>query len=227
VQLADVKSNKFISELIAFIGFLLIAVILGFTIGKGMLLTASIYIVLPFIIGYLYMVFNDPKIGLISVLHFSFLANGIGRYVPIDIPWGLIIDALLVLTVIATIFKNSKEDAKKINNPIFFIMLVWFIYTLVQLVNPEARSKEAWFFAVRGVSLYLIQIIPLILILMNKKEDMDQVIKIWFIWSLVSALYGFKMDILGVTGGERKWLDDGGKITHEIHGQIKNFFLLF
>jgi hypothetical protein len=223
VQLTDVKSNKLFKELIAFIGFLLIALILGFTIGKGKMLTASIYIVLPFIIGYLYMVFNDPKIGLISVLHFSFLANGIGRYVPIDIPWGLIIDALLVLTVIATIFKNSKEDAKKINNPIFFIMLVWFFYTLVQLVNPEARSKEAWFFAVRGVSLYLIQIIPLILILMNKKEDMDQVIKIWFIWSLVSALYGFKMDIIGVTGGERKWLDDGGKITHEIHGRLRIF----
>jgi len=221
--LADVKSNKFLGELIAFLGFLLIALILGFTIGKGKIVAAGAYIAIPFVLGFLILVFKDPKIGLISILHFSFLANGLGRYVPGDVPWGLVIDALLILTIVATIFKVTKEDAKKINNPIFFIMLVWFLYTLIQVVNPEARSKEAWFYAVRGVSLYLIQIIPLILILMNKKEDMDQVIKIWLIWSVISALYGFKMDLFGVTTGERKWLDDGGKITHEIQGRLRIF----
>lgn len=221
--MADVKSNKFLGELIAFLGFLLIALILGFTIGKGKIVAAGAYIAIPFVLGFLILVFKDPKIGLISILHFSFLANGLGRYVPGDVPWGLVIDALLILTIVATIFKVTKEDAKKINNPIFFIMLVWFLYTLIQVVNPEARSKEAWFYAVRGVSLYLIQIIPLILILMNKKEDMDQVIKIWLIWSVISALYGFKMDLFGVTTGERKWLDDGGKITHEIQGRLRIF----
>lgn len=202
---------------------MLIALILGYTIVKGELVTAGFYIALPFILGYLIWLFNDPKVGLLSVLHFSFLANGMSRFVPGNIPWGLIIDALLILTVLATIFKVNKEDSKKMNNPIFFIMFVWFLYTMVQVVNPEAKSKEAWFYAVRGVSLYLIQMIPLILILMNKKEDMDTVIKIWFMWSLISAFYGFKMDILGVTAGERKWLDDGGKVTHEIQGRLRIF----
>ncbi|OYU95927.1 MAG: polymerase [Bacteroidetes bacterium B1(2017)] len=215
--------NKFFKDGLALIGFMLIALILGYTIVKGELVTAGFYIALPFILGYLIWLFNDPKVGLLSVLHFSFLANGMSRFVPGNIPWGLIIDALLILTVLATIFKVNKEDSKKMNNPIFFIMFVWFLYTMVQVVNPEAKSKEAWFYAVRGVSLYLIQMIPLILILMNKKEDMDTVIKIWFMWSLISAFYGFKMDILGVTAGERKWLDDGGKVTHEIQGRLRIF----
>lgn len=219
----DFTSNKFIREAIAFTGFLLIAIILGFSIVRGEMVTAGFYIALPFILGYLFWLFKDPKVGLYSVLHYCFLANGLGRFTTPSIPWGLLIDGILLLTVIATIFSASKDDAKKINHPIFFIMFVWFMYTLIQVVNPEARSKEAWFFAVRGVSLYLIQMIPLILILMDKKEDMDRVMKIWFMWSLISAFYGFKMDILGVTAGERKWLDEGGKITHEIHGRLRIF----
>ncbi len=207
----------------AFLGFVIIAIILGFTIGKGQIITAGAYIALPFILGYLIILFKDPKVGLITCIHFGFLTNGLGRFIPGSIPFGLFTDAILLLTVLATIFKVSREDAKQINNPLFYIMLVWFAYTMLQVVNPEAKSKEAWFYAVRGVSLYLIQMIPLALILMNKKEDMDRLIKIWFIWSLVSAFYGFKMDLFGVTEGERKWLDDGGKITHEIHGRLRIF----
>jgi len=223
MALSSFHTNKVYREILAFIGFLLIAAVLGVTIAKGKVVTAGLYIALPFIIGFLIWVFKDPKVGLLAVFHFCFLANGLGRYVPGGIPWGLVIDALLVLTVLATIFKVSKEDAKRMNNPVFFIMFVWFLYTLIQVVNPEARSKEAWFYAVRGVSLYLIQMIPLILILMNKKEDMEKVLKIWFIWSLISTFYGFKMNIFGVTSGERQWLDEGGKITHEIHGRLRIF----
>ncbi len=208
---------------IAFIGFLLIAVVLGYTIGIGQIVAAGFYVALPFILGYLFLIFKDPKIGLISCFHFSFMANGIGRFIPGDLPWGLFTDAILLLTVIATILKVSKEDAKRINNPLFYIMLVWFLYTMIQVVNPEAKSKEAWFYAVRGVSLYMIQMIPLILILMNKRADLDHMIKIWFMWSLLSAFYGFKMDLFGVTEGEQKWLDEGGKITHVLFGRLRIF----
>ncbi|MBC7381480.1 MAG: O-antigen ligase domain-containing protein [Bacteroidia bacterium] len=219
----DLSLNKLLRDGIAFAGFLIIAVILGYTISKGQIITAGFYIALPFLIGYLILLFRNPKVGLLTCIHFAFITNGLGRFIPGGIPFGLLTDAILLLTVVATIFKVSKEDARRMNNPLFYIMLIWFAYTMLQVVNPEARSKEAWFYAVRGVSLYMIQMIPLILILMNKREDMDQLIKIWFIWSIISAFYGFKMDLFGVTTGERQWLDEGGKITHEIHGRLRIF----
>ncbi|MCF8255507.1 MAG: O-antigen ligase family protein [Bacteroidia bacterium] len=221
--MAKAVSNKLAKDGIALLGFLIIALILGYTIGKGQILTAGFYIALPFVVGFFIWLFHDPKIGLLSVFHFSFVANGMSRFVPGEIPWGLVIDGLLILTVIATIFKVSKEDSKRMNNPIFFITLVWFIYTMLMVANPEARSKEAWFYAVRGLSMYSMEMIPLILILMNKKEDLDQLIRLWFIWSFTSAMYGFKMDIFGVTAGERQWLDNGGSITHEIQGRLRIF----
>ena len=219
----SLNQNKYTKEIVPLIGFILLAAIMGYVINKGQIVGAGFFIALPFILAFLIWVFRDPKIGVLSILHFSFLANGLGRFLPGGIPFGLFVDGLLILTIVSTIFKINKKQAKLMFNPLFYILFVWFLYTLFELVNPEAKSKEAWFYAVRGVSLYQIQLIPLILILMNKKEDMDQVIRIWFIWSLVAAFYGFKMNLIGVTGGERKWLDEGGKITHEIHGRLRIF----
>lgn len=219
----ELLQNKYTKDAIPFAGFVSIALILGYVINKGQIIAATLFISLPFILGFLFWIFKSPKIGLLTTLHFSFLANGLGRFIPGGIPFGLFIDGILLLTVIATIFKSTKEDAKVFNNPLVIILLVWFGYTLIELVNPEAKSKEAWFYAVRGVSLYQIQMIPLVLILMNKREDMNQLIRIWFVWSIISAFYGFKMDLFGVTAGERKWLDEGGKITHEIHGRLRIF----
>lgn len=221
--LMELLQNKYTKDVIPFLGFVCIAILLGYVINKGQMTSATLFICLPFVIGFLFWVFQSPKVGLITVLHFSFFTNGLGRFIEVDIPLGLFIDGILILTVLATIFKASKEDAKVFHNPLFIILFVWFAYTLFELVNPEAKSKEAWFYAVRGVSLYQIQMIPLVFILMNKREDMNQLIKIWFVWSLISAFYGFKMDLFGVTEGERKWLDDGGKITHEIHGRLRIF----
>jgi len=221
--LFTINENKYTKEIVPLIGFLLLAAIMGFIIKKGQVASAGFFIALPFILALLVWIFRDPKVGVLSVLHFSFLVNGLGRFSPAGIPFGLFVDGLLILTIIATIFKVNKKQAGLMQNPLFYILLIWFLYTLFELVNPEARSKEAWFYAVRGVSLYQIQLVPLILILMNTKADMDQFIKIWFIWSLVAAIYGFKMNILGPNVGERKWLDEGGKITHEIHGRLRIF----
>lgn len=215
--------HKTLQDFIAFLGFLIIALILGFIIGKAQLAAAGGYIVLPFVFAYLVYIFKEPKLGLISVLHFSFVANGLGRFVPFDAPFGLVIDAILVLTIVATIFTVSKKQAGFMGHPLFYITLAWFVFTLVELVNPEARSKVAWFYAVRGVSMYQLEVVALGLILLRDRSDMEQFIKIWFWWSIASAFYGFKMDMFGVTSGERRWLDMGGSITHEIHGRLRIF----
>jgi hypothetical protein len=212
-----------LKDITAFFGFVIIALLLGFIISKGQVAAIGFYIVFPFLVTYLYFIFKKPELGLLSVLHFAFVANGLSRFIPVNLPFGLVIDGILVLTIIATIFKVNKEQAGFMHNPLFYIFLVWFIYTVFQLVNPEARSKEAWFYAVRGVSMYKIEVIALALILLRKRSDMEHFIKVWFIWSLISAFYGFKMNIFGVTSGERAWLDAGGSITHEIHGRLRIF----
>lgn len=205
-------------------GFVLIAMIIGYMIGKGQVATMGFLIALPFIIAFLVSIFYNPILALLYSFHLSFISNGITRFIDANIPWGLGVDFLLLLCIVATIFKKTgKHGTRSFTSPLFWLMFGWFLFTLVELVNPEARSKEAWFYAVRGLSFYPMQIVALIYVLMDTEEEMDRFINIWMVWSIVSAFYGFKMHYLGVTAGERKWLDNGGSITHEIQGQLRIF----
>ncbi|MCK6610836.1 MAG: O-antigen ligase domain-containing protein [Bacteroidia bacterium] len=217
--------KQLLQDLRPLTGYLLIAAILGFMIGKGQMGTVATLIALPFVVAFLIWIFYQPVVAFLASFHLSFVSNGMTRFIEANIPWGLGVDFLLLICIVATIFKRSQPGAsgRSFSSPLFWLMFGWFLFTLVELVNPEARSKEAWFYAARGLSFYPMQIIALIYLLMDTEKEMDRFINYWMIWSLVSAFYGFKMHYLGVTAGERKWLDNGGSITHEIQGQLRIF----
>jgi hypothetical protein len=102
-------------------------------------------------------------------------------------------------------------------------VLIWFAYTVFEIVNPEARSFEAWFYAVRGVSLYFVSTIPLALILLYREEDLNKFINIWFGLSLFATFWGMKQMIIGVDAAEQFWLDSGAKATHVLFGKLRVF----
>lgn len=200
-----------------------LAVFLAFLISTGGMSIVGMLIALPIGIGFAVISLAKPQVGLMVYLHASFFVNGINRFLPPSVPYGLMLDAILAICLIGTIFKAKREDLKRLNNPMFWLVLLWFIYSLIELVNPEVRSRQAWFFAVRGVSLYWIQIIPMLFIWLYKREDMEKFIRIWLGWSLVAALWGFKQQYMGLTSGEVRWLDEGGRITHVLMGKLRSF----
>jgi hypothetical protein len=75
----ELLQNKYTKEVIPFSGFVCIAVLLGYIINKGQMVSAALFICLPFVIGLLFWVFQNPKVGLLTALHFSFLANWLIR----------------------------------------------------------------------------------------------------------------------------------------------------
>ncbi len=212
--------NSIKKDIINYIMVLLLAVGLGYALSVYGIALGGILVALPFVITLIGMIFKNPKLGLLITFHYSFFSNGLQRFISPDIPFGLGVDSVLMLSLIGGIFKSNKGSA---NSWVFYMSLMWFSYALLELVNPEATSKEAWFYSGRGIALYQIMVIPLTLMWANKKKDLDGFIKIWITWSLIAALYAFKMSYIGLTAGEQKWLDDGGKITHFIQGRLRIF----
>ncbi len=200
-----------------------LAIALSFFISAGGVSIVGMVIGIPVAIGFAIFVLKNPKQGLFTYFHVSFFVIGLNRFLPPTIPYGLMVDAILIITIIGTFFNGKRSDLRKLNSPMFWLVFIWFVYTILQLLNPEARSKEAWFFAVRGVSLYWVQIIPLMLILMRQRKDMVRFIRIWMGWSLVAALWGFKQQYIGLTAGEVRWLDEGGRVTHVLMGKLRSF----
>ncbi len=209
---------------IAYAILILIAIISGIIIAKGGLFTAIMITAIPLILIYLNRFFVISEVPLISLLFMSFFAIGLTRYIR-GVPLGLSIDGLLVISYLALFFKHfyKKLDYKRIRIDLVLFMLIWFLYALFQFINPEALSKQAWFYAMRGMSLYPLLTIPLVILMFNKYKYFNLYLYLWGMLSIIGTLKGMMQLYVGVDFAEQRWLDEIGGVTHVLWGQLRVF----
>ncbi len=193
-------------------------------IAKGGVLIAFALIIVPGALFFLNRLFNKPQFGFYALIFAGFTANALIRYIG-DYPFGLSIDILLVLTYIATFFKHfyHKLDWSIAANDLTFVAFIWFFFTFLQLFNPEAPSKMAWLYAMRGISLYMFLMVPLVVLLMNRYRDLNGFLYLWAIISIIATLKGIVQIKIGLDPWEQNWMDAGGRITHLLFGKLRAF----
>lgn len=203
---------------------IILSVVFGVAIAKAGILAAAFFLLLPFILIMLERVFAIPKLSIYIALLIGFFANGLSRYIS-GVPFGLTLDAILIVGYVAMFFKyfNTKFDWSPAARDITFLATLWFGYALLQLINPEALSKVAWFYAMRGVSLYMFLMVPLVLLLFNNYKDFNRVIYLWGAISLLATLKGIMQITIGVDPWEKAWLDSGAATTHVLFGKLRVF----
>lgn len=176
-----------------------------------------------FIVGIIYTIFKNPKTGIYLLVILGFFVTGATRYVMA--PWGLAIDGILVLIYVALFFSGFGQNISwnKARSILTVLAAIWMGYILFQLANPEVLSKEAWFYAMRGVGMYQILVIPLLFILFNKQKDLDIFFILWGILSFLGTLKGMQQFYFGVDSFEQRWLNQGGAETHVLFGKLRIF----
>ncbi len=206
---------------------LVIIAFTAFIIGKMGLIATFGLIALPFAFAYLYFLFRSPLIGLYTAFIFAFILLGLSRYIP-GIPIGLGMDGILVLTLLSFIFKNfyTKVNWKPVKKDITVLALIWFSYYLLEVLNPEARSVNAWFTG-RVVALYMLLLIPLVLLLVDNIKKLDNIFLIWGIFSLLATAKGIMQNVIGLDPWEHIWLSiPGNYSTHMLFGKLRVFSFL-
>jgi len=180
---------------------------------------------IPFVLFYLTLLFRKPIVGLYSSIGLGFFLLGLPRYVPGLSTIGMAMDAILVLTYIALISNKfyEKVDWKPANRDVTLLAAIWFGYAVLQVVNPEAHSMEAWLAGMRGIALYMMLIIPLVLILINSTKKLDYFLYLWGTLSIFASLKGIMQITIGVDRWEQAWLDNGGAVTHILFGKLRVF----
>ncbi len=203
---------------------LLGAVVFGVVIAKGGIMTAIALVMMAPLLIFLNRLFNYPEIGVITLLIFSFVAIGLTRYIR-GVPLGLGIDGFLVITYIAMIFKNfyTKVNFGQANRTATWFMMAWFVYGILELFNPLALSRTAWFYAMRGMSMYPVLFLPLGFMLFNRLRHLYLFLYIWGVFTILATLKGLQQLYLGPDFAEQYWLDTVGAITHIIMGQLRVF----
>ena len=205
---------------------LIIFSLIGFSavvIGKMGLLPALGFIVMPFGLAFLYLLFKYPVIGLYTAVFLNFTILGLSRY--IDFQVGLLMDGILFLTLFALIFNRfyDKIDWEPANKDITFLALIWLGYSVFELVNPEARSFAASINGVRGISLYMLMVVVFTLLFFDTNQKVDIFLYLWGILSVLATFKGMMQQFIGVDSYEQAWLDAGGAITHVLFGKLRIF----
>jgi len=205
-------------------GLTLLLVFFAFLLDIGGLLAGVAILVLPFLLTYLYFVFSIPKTGLIILYIFNYFVLGLTRYIE-GVPLGLGVDAQFFIIYLALLYQSffTKVPWKNAKNELVLLAFIWYGYVFFQLLNPEAASRVAWFYAMRGIALYMLFTIPLIFIIFNKRKDLNLFLNIWAILSLLATLKGMMQHFIGPDPWEQAWLNGGGDVTHVIFGKLRVF----
>jgi len=201
-----------------------LAVVLGVIIAKGGLIVAIALLGLFPAIIYLNRFLNDPRVGIYTVVILGFIAIGLTRYIR-NVPFGLTVDGFLVLTYVAIFFRYfyEKLNWNQINRDLVYLAIGWFLFSLLQLFNPEALSRTAWFYAMRGISLYMMLLIPLGLLIFNRLRYLYVLLYLWGIFSILGTLKGLQQLYIGPDSAEQFWLDTVGAVTHILFGELRVF----
>lgn len=203
---------------------IVVTVIVGAFVAKGGLKVAIALLLLAPTIYFLNRVFANPAVGIYAVLVAAFTAIGLTRYIR-GVPLGLSIDGLLVITLVAVFFKylSGAADLNLLKRDLVYLMLIWFGYSVLEFFNPQALSRTAWFYAMRGVSLYPLLLIPIAILFFSKLKNLYGFLVFWGIFSILASLKGLQQKYIGLDAGEQYWLNTVGAITHIINGKLRIF----
>lgn len=203
---------------------IVVTVIVGALVAKGGLKFAIALLFLAPTIYFLNRVFTNPAVGVYAVLFAAFTAIGLTRYIR-GVPLGLSVDGLLVLTIVAIFFKylTDSVDFEQLKRDIVYLMIIWFAYSVFEFFNPQALSRTAWFYAMRGVSLYPLLLVPIALLSFSKLKHLYGFLVFWAVFSLLASLKGLQQKYIGLDPGEQYWLNTVGAVTHIINGKLRIF----
>lgn len=198
-------------------------IICGYLIAVLGIIGAAAAFALPIGCFIFYGIFSEPRFCFLLFLQCNFLVSFLSRFLDVGVPFGTFIDITLILTMLSMLVNAKRYDWGRINHPVFYLVMIWIIYTILEYFNPEAPYKPAWMYNFRKFSLYWILITCIVLIVPFKKSDIKIMIRTWLVWSLLGVLWGFKQQYIGLTFKEQLWLDAGADRTHVLFGVLRVF----
>ena len=167
------------------------------------------------------------RFGVSLIVIISFFLLGVKR-VSNGVPMGLALDILISVMFFGLFIKQVREkDWSFAKNPVSYMVLIWIVYNIIEVANPWASSRIAWFFAVRSIAGLMI-LYYVILYAINSKEFVTWLIKLWIILASLAAFYCLYQEFFGLLPFEMEWLMSDPERYHLIYqwGRFRKFSFL-
>ena len=197
------------------IGFVLLgsfAVVLSWATISGGFATGILTLLLVLGVPIVFICLLNLRAGFLIALIVSslifFLPRVSGQY---ELPFGSVPDILLLILFLG-IFVNKEnrfESVTSYRSPIFFVILIWISFLLMQVFNPNNPSNS-WPLILRGVIGFTVTYFVL-----TRLFDTWRYVKIfticWLIVALLAALYAYYQEFFGLPSYDLAWVNRSPK----------------
>lgn len=172
--------------------------------------------------AFLITLFTNPRLAFWVYLTYCFLLGFVVKTF-LNIPVGVALDGILLLTWCSVLVNMNKFDWKNLKNEHVILSLIWFLISLIQVLNPYGGSFVGWFNEFRFTALSWLLTAPLVFLLFNRMVDLNRFIGFILVFSGIATLYAMKQLYVGLTAGEQAWLAGGANETHILNGTLRAF----
>jgi len=185
---------------------------------------AAAVIGLPLVFGALF----NLQFGIALTVISAFFVLWIKKFLPGNLPLGLVIDILIGVMFFGMFIQQIKlRDWSFLKARLACFVLIWIVYNVLMFANPSAQSREAWFYTVRGIAFFTV-LYYIAVFAFNRMRTLELIVNLIVGLSLLAALYGLYQEFVGLPGIEMKWLRSDPRLYKLVYqwGKIRIFSFL-
>lgn len=198
--------DKF-SGWLGFTIFFIISFILAYAIAESGMKIAFMAIAFCVALPVVYFLVVKPEFGIMVYLTLAYTIMWFLRYGVGGFPLGTLMDGMLALFALGMFIQIKQNgDWHLLKGKVSLMILIWVLYTLMQVANPAAESRLAWVYTVRTVGLVTLMYF-IFTYNIRTKNFIKLILKWWIFWSFVNACYAFKQEYFGFADFEQQWLN--------------------
>ncbi len=171
---------------------------------------------------YTLVVFRNPSVGFYGLIFYTFVLFIFDREVG-DLPFGTLTELIMVITLIGLLIHAPIFEWSLMKSDLFILMLIWVLLSLLQLTNPDAGSIRGWVQEIRPVAIYPLIFVLFGLLFFKTDKQLNTFLYLIILLSCLAALNAARQQFVGLTPGEKAFLDAGAAKTHVLFGQLRAF----
>lgn len=172
---------------------------------KGSIIAVAAAALIPFVLVLAGKLAVSSRTVIVFAIIYAFCSGPILMALA-GVPIGIAMDAAIVLAFVGFVMRQYRlNDFSVFRSQVAIVILVWMTYHILELGNPYAASRTAWFYVMRPAVFY-----PMLFFLMQAERGdvaFFSRIKRWIIalsvfsalWGLVQFLFGyfpFEMNVI-------------------------------
>lgn len=144
----------------------------------------------------------------------------------VSFPIGLILDAAILFNFAVLLFRTLYGGVgwSRARNGLTLAALLWLIYCVLELTNPNAAAFGVAMTAIRSYALYFLLIVILTAVSFDRYKYLPALLGLWSVLTLLAVGKACIQKFIGFSPAEINWLFyEGGRTTHLLSTGVRYF----